>query len=137
MPRHTRHEQIRLKNQHKAEKTVWQQPRTYSDEIDELLQLTCDPDPLVRKDAAQALCPCHVQFNHPQVWDRLMAMVDDPDPKVRGVVLHTLGDGSPREREAEIVAAIERMYHDPDPKLRRRVRKLLAHYRQTGKINVL
>ena len=64
-------------------------------------------------------------------------MTADPDAKVRGAVLHALGDGSPREREAEIVDAIENMYHDPDSKLRRRVRKLLAQYRHTGKINVL
>jgi hypothetical protein len=29
------------------------------------------------------------------------------------------------------------MQRDPDVKLRRRVRKLLAQYRRTGKINVL
>ncbi len=137
MPRLTRHEQIRTKNKQQAAKSGWPQPRTYDDEIDELLAMTCDADPRLRQEAAQALCPCHVQHNHPQVWDRLMGMVNDPDSKVRGVILHTLADGSPRERKGEIVAAIERMYHDPDPKLRRRVRKLLAQYRQTGKINIL
>ena len=85
----------------------------------------------------QQLCPCHVQTNIPEVWDRLLEMTNDPDPKVRGTILHTLADGSPRERETQIVQAIEGMYHDPDPKLRRRVRRLLAQYRRTGNINVL
>jgi hypothetical protein len=36
-----------------------------------------------------------------------------------------------------VVAAIERFEQDPDEKLRRRARKLLAHYRRGGRINVL
>ncbi|HZG67418.1 MAG TPA: HEAT repeat domain-containing protein [Herpetosiphonaceae bacterium] len=84
-----------------------------------------------------ALCPCHVQADIEQVWDRLIAMVHDPEAKVRSSVLHALCDGSPRVRESEIVRAIESMYHDPDPKLRRHVRHVLASYRRTGKINIL
>lgn len=133
MTRMTRHEQITLKYRRER----YHEARTDLDAIDDLLAQTCDPDPSVRNEAARHLCPCHVQTNISEVWDRLLEMTDDPDPKVRGTVLHTLADGSPREREAEIVAAIEGMYQDPDPKLRRRVRKLLAQYRQTGKINVL
>ena len=85
----------------------------------------------------QSLCPCHVKRNEPRVWDRILAMVDDPSARVRSNVFHLLADGSPREREAEVVAAIERLRSDPDEKLRRRVRKLLAHYRAGGRINVL
>jgi hypothetical protein len=33
------------------------------------------------------------------------------------------------------VSALEGMWHDPDLKLRRQVRRLLARYRATGKIN--
>ena len=133
MPKMTRREQLRLKYRNER----YQEARTDLSEIDALLQQTCDPNPRVRNEAARHLCPCHVQMNIPEVWDRILEMVDDPDPKVRGTILHTLADGSPREREVEIVRAIEGMYHDPDPKLRRRVRQLLAQYRQTGKINVL
>ncbi len=133
MPKMTRRDQMRLKYYDDSK----YEPRTDKGEIDHLLEQTCDPDPKVRNEAARHLCPCHVQMNIPEVWDRILAMVDDPDPKVRGTVLHTLADGSPREREAEIVTAIESMYHDPDLKLRRRVRKLLAQYRRTGNINLL
>lgn len=91
----------------------------------------------MRCEAARELCPCHVQANHVRVWDRLIALADDPDARVRATILHTLADGSPREREAEIVQTLEKMYHDPDEKLRRQVRKLLAQYRRSGKINVL
>lgn len=137
MPRMTRSEQLRYKYQSLPPIAKGREKRTPVDQIDDLLEQTTDPDPKVRCEAAQLLCPCHIQGNHEVIWDRLIAMTRDPDAKVRSVVLHTLADGSPRKREAEIVSAIENMYHDPDPKLRRRVRKLLAQYRQTGKINVL
>jgi len=35
-----------------------------------------------------------------------------------------------------VIAAIERFQSDPDPRLRRRARKLMAHYRRGGRINV-
>ncbi len=137
MARMTRTEQLRLKYQSLPPIAKGRERRTLVDQIDDLLEQTTDPDPKMRCEAAQLLCPCHIQGNHDAIWDRLIAMSQDPDVKVRSIILHTLADGSPREREAEIVRAIESMYHDPDPKLRRRVRKLLAQYRHTGKINVL
>lgn len=111
--------------------------RTRPDEIGDLLMQTYAPEVRVRRTAVHALCPCSLQADHPQVWDRLLEMVSDPDPKVRADVLHTLCDGSPRWREGDVVRALERMYNDPDPRLRRRVRKLLAYYRAGSKINIL
>jgi hypothetical protein len=111
--------------------------RTARDEIDDLLELTRSADAAVRSTALRSLCPCHVKRNEPRVWDRVLSLANDPSPKVRSHVFHLLGDGSPREREPDVVAAIERMQQDPDEKLRRRARKLLAHYRRHGRINVL
>jgi hypothetical protein len=71
------------------------------------------------------------------VWNRILSLVNDPSSKVRSHVFHLLADGSPRERESDVVVAIERLGQDPDEKLRRRARKLLAHYRHGGRINVL
>jgi hypothetical protein len=107
------------------------------DEIDEVIALTFDKNPRVRGRALKRLCPCHVQANEARIWDRVIALADDPDPYVRAQVLHALGDGSPRAREAEVVTTVQRMHDDPDPHLRRRVRKLLAEYRRTGRINIL
>jgi hypothetical protein len=73
----------------------------------------------------------------PAVWDRLIEMVDDPDVKVRGHVLHVLCDGSPRGRVDQVVASLERLAADRDEALRRRARKVLAHYRRTGRVNIL
>ena len=42
-----------------------------------------------------------------------------------------------QELHALRTAVTERMWNDPDLKLRRRVRKVLAQYRRSGKINVL
>jgi HEAT repeat protein len=133
----TRQEQVRAKNLRKAGHASWHEERTWPEDIDDLIEQTYDADPRVRKQAVHALCPCNVRANDERVWDRLIAMVEDEDAKVRGQVFHTLADGSPRAREQEIVRALERMQHDPDPTLRRRVRKLLAHYRAGGRLNIL
>ena len=111
--------------------------RVRVEEIDDLLLLTHDERPKVRSRAVQALCPCHVRADVERVWERLFEMVSDEDARVRSTILHALGDGSPRVLETRVVRALERMQHDPDPRLRRRVRKLLAHYRRTGQINIL
>ena len=106
-------------------------------ELEEWLERSRDPDPLERVRAAAHLCPCHTKVNNSMVWERILEMAEDPHPRVRGTVLHAMADGSPRELEARIVGTIEGLYHDPDLKLRRRARKLLAHHRRTGKLNVL
>ena len=138
------HAQIRAKNQRKAQKThiPYPQPelaadREFAPTIESYLRLTRDADPTVRNQAVQQLCPCKVKANYAAVWDCVLAMVADEDAKVRSTVLHTLCDGSPHEREAEVVTAVERFYHDPDRKVRRQARKVLSHYRRTGRINIL
>ena len=113
------------------------QPRVNPDEVDDLLQLTYDPDPKVRAKAVRALCPCHVRADVERIWERFLELADDEDPYVRRTILHTLGDGSPRVIEARVIETLGKMQHDSDPKLRRGVRRLLSHYRRTGKVNVL
>ncbi len=110
------------------------------DEVDEVaraLEDTWSPDPRTRTAAVDQLCPCRLKADYPAVWNRLLGMATDENARVRSHVLHVLADGSPRAREAEVVQAVEGMQQDPDPGLRRRVRKLLAQYRRTGKINIL
>lgn len=106
-------------------------------EIHAWLELTRHTDPKMRCKAVQALCPCHVKADDERIWLRLFELASDSDTRVRSQILHALGDGSPRSREAEVVAALQGMRDDPDLGLRRRVRRLLAHYRRTGKINIL
>ena len=108
-----------------------------SEEIEELLGLTYDEDPKVRMQGVRALCPCHVKADNDEVWNRIFELANDSHRSVRAHVLHALGDGSPRERESDVVQTVEAMANDPDPKIRRSVRRLLAQYRRTGKINVL
>lgn len=106
-------------------------------EFREILDQTRDGDARVRARAVRELCPCQVKVNEAEAWDRILEMCTDPDAKVRSLVFHVLCDGSPREREPEIVMALDEMAHDADPRLRRRVRRLAAHYRHTGRLNVL
>jgi HEAT repeat protein len=106
-------------------------------EIDEVIDLSHDPDPKQRAEAVRVMCPCQLKMDIPRVWDRLIEMAQDENVNVRSNVFHVLADGSPRYREPQIVSVIEQMHNDPDPKLRRRARKLLAHYRHGGRLNAL
>ena len=104
--------------------------------IDELLRQSYDPDPTLRKWAVRELCPCELKLNDSDTWDRILEMTSDFNVGVRRNALHALIDGSPREREPEVIGALEGMRDDPDAKLRRHIRKLLARYRRTGRINI-
>ncbi|HET6874309.1 MAG TPA: HEAT repeat domain-containing protein [Acidimicrobiales bacterium] len=124
------------------QKTGWGMPggsdiRSSASEIDDLIGLTRDTDPKVRKVALANLCPCHVRADYRQAWDRILAMTDDPDPSVRRTLVHMLADGSPRDRQPEVVEALESLRHDSDRHVRRSVNHVLGHYRRTGRINVL
>ena len=109
----------------------------YFETVDEYLAGTHDSNPQMRKRALKAMCPCKVQKEIDQIWERVFEMVKDPDPVVRYQVLHTLCDGSPREREEEVIAALESLWNDEDDKIRRAVRRALNEYRRTGKWNIL
>lgn len=124
------------------DRTGWGVPgaadiRRSASQVDELVSLTHDADPKVRKVALTNLCPCHVRADFAQAWDRVLEMVTDPDPQVRSTVVHMLADGSPRHRQAEVVAALEELRNDPERKVRRQVNQVLGQYRRTGRINVL
>lgn len=106
-----------------------------SSDIRDALAASRDPDPEVRRLAVRELCPCQVKRNDAEVWDRVFEMTRDPDASVRRNALHGLIDGSPASLEARVVATLERMRDDPEPKLRRNVRRILARYRRTGRIN--
>jgi len=104
---------------------------------EQVIEITKNPDPKVRKDALRNMCPCHVKDNIESLWQRIMEMADDPDPTVRYQVMHNLCDGSPSSREDDVIRTLERMHNDPDKKVRRRVHQVLTHYRHTGKWNIL
>ena len=135
----TRQEQLRAARRRRgaraARRGFWEHAMR-CDDLAATLTRTGDPDPRARCEAVRQLCPCHVKHNHAPVWDRMVAMAGDPDPKVRNWVLHVLTDGSPRSRETEVAEVLGRMHDDPEPKLRRKARKILAHYRRTGDLNI-
>lgn len=106
-----------------------------SAEIRHLLAASRDPDPEVRRRAVRELCPCQVKRNDPDVWERVFEMTRDPNVRVRRNALHGMIDGSPAGLAPRVVAALEAMRDDPEPKLRRNVRRILARYRRTGRIN--
>jgi hypothetical protein len=83
------------------------------------------------------MCPCRVQRDHEEFWQRLFELCEDEDDKVRYQVLHNLCDGSPDHLEDRISEALEIFNRDPDKDIRRRAHKVMASYLRTGKWNVL
>lgn len=115
---------------------VPQGARLRSHEVEEWLERTRSADPEMRRRSVQALCPCHVRGEEEGMWERILEMSDDADVSVRRAVFHALTDGSPRSRAGDVVVAIEGMRQDENPRLRRSVRRFLAQYRRTGRVNV-
>ena len=101
------------------------------------IKRTYDPDPKKRRKALKDLCPCHVRTDIPELWERIFECLADEDGLVRDQALHALGDGSPTHFEERIVEAIEKMYNDPQPEVKKKARRMLNHYRKTGKWNIL
>jgi hypothetical protein len=106
------------------------------DQIPQLLALTYDDDPKVRRLALKHLCPCRLQRQRDVVWDRIFEMTTDGDPGVRRDVVHAMTDGSPRDFAAVVLTHLEPMLRDADPQVRKYVRRTLTTIRRTGRINV-
>ena len=125
---------------HVTRRTGWGIPRVdvrpSDEQLQELLTLTQDRDPNVRRVAVKNLCPCHVQRDLSEVWRRLLELTCDPDPGVRMDVLHNLTDGSPPELAARVVAVVEELMSDPADKVRRYAGFLRARQVRRGKVNV-
>jgi hypothetical protein len=111
--------------------------RRTKEQAEAFLGLTFDGDPRVRQVAVRNLCPCHLQGDVPEVWDRLLDMVDDPDDGVRHDVLHNLVDGSPRRIRAEVVGALEVLGRDRRiSRARRRfAQEAVRRYHRTGTLD--
>jgi hypothetical protein len=103
-----------------------------SEQVAGFLELTHDDDPRVRQVAVRNLCPCHIQGDVTEVWDRLFEMSSDPDSGVRGDVLHTVFDGTPRHMRERALGLLETFRNDPDRRHRRGAVDRLALYRRTG-----
>jgi HEAT repeat protein len=108
--------------------------RTAKDAIDGLLELSRSEESRARQLACRNLCTCHVRADEDRVWTRLLELVRDPDPLVRGDVLHAITDSTPAARVPAVIQALESRHNDPDVGIRRQIRKILAHYRRTGKV---
>lgn len=105
------------------------------EKVQELLEPTYDRDPKVRKEALRELCPCEINANVPQVWDRILEMAHDSDSNVRRIVLHLVTDGSPNSRREEILEVMNGMRNDPNPRVQKQVRAILKRYQRAGRLN--
>jgi len=121
-------------------RTGWQVPSVEfcpsAQQVTDLLALTRDRDPMVRRIAVKNLCPCHVRRDLAPVWERLLEMTFDADAGVRIDVLHNLTDGSPAALEPQVVAVVERCLSDPVGKVRRYAAYLRERQLRLDKVNV-
>ena len=70
-----------------------------TEDMYELIEITKVEDAKVRLKATQQMCPCRVQNDIPEFWERLFELAGDADPQVRYQVLHNMCDGSPPQYE--------------------------------------
>jgi hypothetical protein len=121
-------------------RTGWGVPRAgfcpTDQQLNELLSLTRDRDPDVRRVAVKNLCPCHVQRHLSDTWVRLLQLASDPNPGVRMDVLHNLTDGSPPELAQDVVTAVEALMDDPDEKVRGYATFLRTRQKRLGRVNI-
>ena len=108
-----------------------------TENIEEIIELTRHESALVRLKAAQQMCPCHVQCDQPDFWNRLFELAQDEDESVRAQVLHNMCDGSPPGYEDRIIECLEIFNRDPCTEIRRKAHKVMASYLRTGEWNVL
>lgn len=73
-----------------------------TEDIDEILQYTYHEDADIRLEACKQLCPCKVQEDIDEFWNRVFAMADDEDVRIRQRVLHIICDGSPARLEDKV-----------------------------------
>jgi vesicle coat complex subunit len=105
-------------------------------QLEDLLRLSHDRDPNVRRIAVKNLCPCHVKRNVAEVWQRLFELTEDRDPGVRLDVLHNMTDGPPPELADQVQALVQRFVRDPDPTVRGYAAFLSHKQARLGRINV-
>ena len=49
------------------------------------------------------MCPCRVQKDHEEFWERLFELATDEDDQVRYQILHNMCDGSPDQYEDKVL----------------------------------
>jgi hypothetical protein len=121
-------------------RTGWGVPRAgfcpTDQQVGELLSLTRDRDPDVRRVAVKNLCPCHLQRARSDVWERLLELASDSNPGVRMDVLHNLTDGSPQELAETVVAVVEALMDDRDANVRGYASFLRTRKECLGRVNI-
>ena len=83
------------------------------------------------------MCPCRVQCDQPDFWNRLFDLAQDEDDAVRAQVLHNMCDGSPPGYEDRVIECLEVFNRDPNTEIRRKAHKVMGSYLRTGEWNVL
>jgi HEAT repeat protein len=95
--------------------------RVTGEMIWQLVDQSSSSDPMVRLEAAENLCPCHVRRRIDEVWEALYRLLEDSDSRVRRAAFHTLYDGGSLD-DPGLDDIFKRMLEtETHPKLRRQL----------------
>lgn len=108
-----------------------------TEDPDVIIALSGHRQPAIRVAALKQVCPCRVQSDVEEFWQRVFAMVNDEDRDVRAQVLHTICDGSPSRLADAVEVSLEGFAKDKDKTIAHKARQVLAHFHRTGKWNIM
>ena len=108
-----------------------------TENIEDLIEFTKHDNKKVKMAAVQEMCPCHVQKDVPEFWERVFELADDEDEDIRYQILHNMCDGSPPGYEDKIVEALEIFNRDPVQKIRRKAHQVIGSYQHGGTWNIM
>ena len=108
-----------------------------TEDMFELIELSKAPNTEVRLKAIQQMCPCRVDGDVPEFWERLFEMTKDEDSRIRFQVMHNMCDGSSRKYENRIMECIEDLRTDKDAHVRTWANKVHFNYQKHEKWNIM
>ena len=108
-----------------------------TEDMDEIIALTCAKDKEVRLKATREMCPWHVKAERKEFWDRIFALANDEDDNIRYQVLHNMWDGSPPSLEDKVIKTLEIFNRDKNKKIRRKAHQVMGSYLHGGEWNIM
>ena len=91
-----------------------------STDVEELIEFSKHENKKVKLAAIREMCPCHVQRDVPEFWERIFELAEDEDEDIRYQILHNMCDGSPPDYEDKVVECLEIFNRDSVLKIRRK-----------------
>ena len=108
-----------------------------TEDIETLIEYSKSDNVKIKMAAIKEMCPCHVQRDVPEFWERIFELANDEDKDIRFQILHNMCDGSPPNVEEKVVECLEIFNRDSDLKIRRKAHQVIGSYQHSGKWNIM